>query len=155
MSTRSRSHSVDVGPLLEFSALVNSSLSTASILDAVLFSLMGKFLLTRSLVLLPVDRHLFRIANGKGIPSSLLSLQVRFTKRPKKSVLLAPDTASYPPELYHNGIRRLLPLVIILFRPRPTSTTPRFRTIRSGQTSGCLTPSPTCRIITGWWSGRG
>jgi sigma-B regulation protein RsbU (phosphoserine phosphatase) len=112
MSTRPRRQSLDVGPLLEFSALVNSSLTTVSILDSVLFSLMGKFLLTRSVVLLPVDRHLFRIANGKGIPSSLLSSQVRFTKCPKKSILLTPDAAAYPPELYHHGIRRLLPLLV-------------------------------------------
>ncbi|MCX6136059.1 MAG: SpoIIE family protein phosphatase, partial [Ignavibacteriales bacterium] len=112
MSTNRLRHSLDVEPLLEFSALVNSGLTTAALLDAVLLSLMGKFLLTRSVVLLPVGGGIFRIANGKGVPASVLSSQYKFPRRRKTSVLLSADSRSCAPELYHHGIRRLLPLLV-------------------------------------------
>ena len=64
-------HLADITPLFEFSNVVNSSLDLKFILGTVLLTLMGKLLLSKSVVLIKSKEKYFRIENSKGIPAHL------------------------------------------------------------------------------------
>lgn len=104
-------HLADITPLFEFSRVVNSSLDVKFILGTVLLTLMGKLLLSRSVVLIKSTGKYFRIENSKGIPASLAEKELYFPRVPKKSFALTNGHAANAAELLKSGIVRMFPIV--------------------------------------------
>jgi sigma-B regulation protein RsbU (phosphoserine phosphatase) len=104
-------HLADITPLFEFSRVVNSSLDLKFILGTVLLTLMGKLLLSKSVVLLKSrDKH-FRIENSKGIPAGPVSEEMFFPRVPKKSYVLTNGRRSPSTQLFKSGIVQMFPIV--------------------------------------------
>jgi sigma-B regulation protein RsbU (phosphoserine phosphatase) len=104
-------HLADITPLFEFSRVVNSSLDVKFILGTVLLTLMGKLLLSKSVVLLKSrDKH-FRIENSKGIPAGLASEEMFFPRVPKKSFALTNGQTTPTSHLFKSGIVQMFPIV--------------------------------------------
>ena len=81
----------DITPLFEFSNVVNSSLDLKFILGTVLLTLMGKLLLSRSVVLIKMKEKHFRIENSKGIPVEFASKEFFFPHVSRRSFALSQD----------------------------------------------------------------
>ena len=101
----------DITPLFEFSNVVNSSLDLKFILGTVLLTLMGKLLLSKSVVLIKSkDKH-FRIENSKGIPVEFASKELFFSRVPRKSFALSQTMSPDEAQLFKIGIVRMFPIV--------------------------------------------
>ncbi len=110
-SSTKTNHLADITPLFEFSRVVNSSLDVKFILGTVLLTLMGKLLLSKSVVLLKSrDKH-FRIENSKGIPAGLISEEMFFPRVPKKSFVLTNGRTTPTMPLFKSGIVQMFPIV--------------------------------------------
>jgi sigma-B regulation protein RsbU (phosphoserine phosphatase) len=94
--------------LFEFSQVVNSSLDLSIILDSVLLTLMGKLLVTKSVVLLRKNKRSFIAVNGKGVAKGILKQTIEFPKVPKR--IIRADAAT-PSVLRDSGITLLFPIV--------------------------------------------
>ncbi len=101
----------DITPLFEFSNVVNSSLDLKFILGTVLLTLMGKLLLSKSVVLLKSKEKYFRVENSKGIPPELAEQEIYFSRVFKKSFALSPKRSPEEALLAHSGIVRMFPIV--------------------------------------------
>lgn len=108
---RTDSHLADITPLFEFSKVVNSSLDLKFILGTVLLTLMGKLLLSKSVVLIKTRESYFRIANSKGIPSGAVEEEFHLPRLPRKSFMLANDRVPGTGRLVDYGIGRMFPIV--------------------------------------------
>ena len=94
--------------LFEFSQVVNSSLDLTAILDTLLFTLMGKLLSTKAVILLRDHHHWFTVINGKGIPRGMLHQRIEL---PKISVKTIQVDAKFSSVLSSGGINRLFPII--------------------------------------------
>ncbi len=101
----------DITPLFEFSNVVNSSLDLKFILGTVLLTLMGKLLLSKSVVLIKSKEKYFRIENSKGIPANFALKDFFFPRVPRKSFALSSAMSSDEAQLYKNGIVRMFPII--------------------------------------------
>ncbi len=101
----------DITPLFEFSNIVNSSLDLKFILGTVLLTLMGKLLLSKSVVLLKSHTKYFRVENSKGIPSQLADREFLFRRVPKRSFALSKFLYPETRPLINGGIVRVFPIV--------------------------------------------
>lgn len=104
-------HLADITPLFEFSRVVNSSLDVKFILGTVLLTLMGKLLLSKSVVLLKSRDKYFRIENSKGISAGLASEEMFFPRVPKKSFALTNGRTTPTTLLFKSGIVQMFPIV--------------------------------------------
>lgn len=107
-SRRTSRSDAELSALFEFSQVVNSSLDLTVILNAVLLTMMGKLLVSTSVVMLRTAKRNFTIVTGKGIAKGMLKLPVELPSVRKR--LLRPD-ASYPAVLREAGINLLFPIV--------------------------------------------
>jgi len=101
----------DITPLFEFSNVVNSSLDLKFILGTVLLTLMGKLLLSKSVVLIKTKGKNFRIENSKGIPVEFASKELFFPHVPRRSFALSQTTSPDEAQLFKSGIVRMFPIV--------------------------------------------
>jgi len=101
----------DITPLFEFSNVVNSSLDLKFILGTVLLTLMGKLLLSKSVVLIKTRERHFRIENSKGIPAELASQELLFARVPRKSFAVSQSAGPGESQLYKSGIVKMFPIV--------------------------------------------
>jgi phosphoserine phosphatase RsbU/P len=101
----------DITPLFEFSNVVNSSLDLKFILGTVLLTLMGKLLLSKSVVLIKTKEKHFRIENSKGIPVEFASKELFFSRVPRKSFALSQTIGPDEAQLFKIGIVRMFPIV--------------------------------------------
>ncbi|HTY11035.1 MAG TPA: GAF domain-containing SpoIIE family protein phosphatase [Bacteroidota bacterium] len=101
----------DITPLFEFSNVVNSSLDLKFILGTVLLTLMGKLLLSKSVVLIRTKEKHFRIENSKGIPLGLASEDFHFPRLLRRSYLLTRSAGTDEVRLLNSGIERMFPIV--------------------------------------------
>ena len=101
----------DITPLFEFSNVVNSSLDLKFILGTVLLTLMGKLLLSKSVVLIKTKEKHFRIENSKGIPVEFSSKELFFPHVPRRSFALSQTMSPDEAQLFKNGIVRMFPIV--------------------------------------------
>ena len=103
--------SAEITPLLEFSTVVNSSLDLKFILGTVLLTLMGKLLLSKSVVLIRTKEKHFQIENAKGIPSDLAGKEIQIQHVPRKSFSLGSGGSPGEMQLFKAGIVRMFPIV--------------------------------------------
>jgi sigma-B regulation protein RsbU (phosphoserine phosphatase) len=101
----------DITPLFEFSNVVNSSIDLKFILGTVLLTLMGKLLLSKSVVLIKTREKHFRIENSKGIPAGLALQDLFFPRVPRRSYALSQTASPDEAQLFKNGIVRMFPIV--------------------------------------------
>jgi sigma-B regulation protein RsbU (phosphoserine phosphatase) len=101
----------DITPLFEFSNVVNSSLDLKFILGTVLLTLMGKLLLSKSVVLIKVKEKHFRIENSKGIPVEFASKEFFFPHVSRRSFALSKTMSPDEAQLFRIGIVRMFPIV--------------------------------------------
>lgn len=94
--------------LFEFSQVVNSSLDLSFILDTMLFTLMGKLLATKGIVLLRKKNKTFFIANGKGIPKQVLNQELELPRVGKRILRI---DKKFSEQLFSNGINSLFPII--------------------------------------------
>ena len=104
-------HLADITPLFEFSNVVNSSLDLKYILGTVLLTLMGKLLLSKSVVLIKTKEKHFRVENSKGIPAGIASQELFFPRVPRRSYVLSQAMSPDKVQLFKNGIVRMFPIV--------------------------------------------
>ncbi len=100
----------DITPLFEFSNVVNSSLDLKFILGTVLLTLMGKLMLSKSVVLIKTREKHFRIENSKGIPVELASQEIFFPRAPRKSFAVSPSAGPGEAQLFKSGIVKIFPI---------------------------------------------
>ena len=98
----------EIPALLEFSSVINSSLDLPFILDTLLFTLLGKLLVTKGVILLWRSGHLFSVVNGKGVPKSLIGTELTIRSRSRRPFCVPP---SLNQQLSDAGIGRLYPIV--------------------------------------------
>ena len=101
----------DITPLFEFSNVVNSSLDLKFILGTVLLTLMGKLLLSKSVVLIKTSEKHFRIENSKGISIDLAAQELFFPRILRKSYALSQTMSPDETQLFKSGIVRMFPIV--------------------------------------------
>jgi len=101
----------DITPLFEFSNIVNSSLDLKFILGTVLLTLMGKLLMSKSVVLIKTKEKHFRIENSKGIPVEFASKEFVFPRVPRRSFALSHTMSPDEVQLFKIGIVRMFPIV--------------------------------------------
>ncbi|MGA7161518.1 MAG: PP2C family protein-serine/threonine phosphatase [Bacteroidota bacterium] len=101
----------DITPLFEFSNVVNSSLDLKFILGTVLLTLMGKLLLSKSVVLIKSKGKYFRIENSKGIPEDVSSKEFFFPRVLRRGFSLSRASSPDEARLFKNGIVRMFPIV--------------------------------------------
>ena len=104
-------HLADITPLFEFSNVVNSSLDLKFILGTVLLTLMGKLLLSKSVVLIKSKGKYFRVENSKGIPAHLEGQEIEFRRIPRKDFPLSRGSMPLAAPLVDAGIVRMFPIV--------------------------------------------
>ncbi|MBI2619761.1 MAG: SpoIIE family protein phosphatase [Ignavibacteriales bacterium] len=92
MGIRSRSSrnkpSSDLIPLFEYSNVVNSSVDLKFILSTVLLTVMGKMLVSRGMVLLRKEGHLFGVVAAKGVGEQIWRRTIGIQKLGKSMVSL-------------------------------------------------------------------
>ena len=101
----------DITPLFEFSNIVNSSLDLKFILGTVLLTLMGKLLLSKSVVLILSGGESYRIENSKGVPAGLADQDFVFHRPSRKDFALSPSGSPGARALFDAGIIRMFPIV--------------------------------------------
>lgn len=98
----------EIPALLEFSSVINSSLDLPFILDTLLFTLLGKLLVTKGVILLWRSGHLFSVVNGKGVPKSIIGTELTVRSRSRRPFAVTP---SLNQQLAESGIGRLYPII--------------------------------------------
>ncbi|NUN69101.1 MAG: SpoIIE family protein phosphatase [Bacteroidetes bacterium] len=98
----------ELSALFEFSQVVNSSLDLTVILNTVLLTLMGKLLVTTSVVMLRTGKRTFTIVTGKGIAKGLFKQPLEL---PSVRTRLTRVDGRYPAPLRDAGINLLFPIL--------------------------------------------
>jgi sigma-B regulation protein RsbU (phosphoserine phosphatase) len=80
------SAAADILPLFEFTQIVNSSLDLNFILNTVLFTTMGKMLVTKGMILLQRKKGIFEIVAAKGVDSALIHRHIEISHAPMRMV---------------------------------------------------------------------
>ena len=80
--------------LFDLSKALNSSLNLRTILDTILLTPMGKFLISKGVVLLAEQQHTLVIETLKGLPKELVGKKIEFDALPVTPTLLVDGIAS-------------------------------------------------------------
>ena len=98
----------DLLALFEYSQVVNSSLDLPFILDTLLFTLMGKLLSPKAVILLHTGHKIFSVVNGKGVTKSFLTQNLLLPRLKKKAINV---TKIFSKALCAEGITTLFPII--------------------------------------------
>lgn len=98
--------------LFDLSKVLNSSLNLKTILDTLLLTPMGKFLIGKGVVFLADEQHCFTIETLKGLPKSLIGKRLKIDDFPTKPTFVA-DAPRSPWQvlLEQNGIQLVIPIL--------------------------------------------